>query len=647
MDVRNFLPKEHCQPIFDAKSVDYQHVRASTGPSSVLLHRLHRLGWHWDQGLWDHRNHAIDLWESPIQDLRARAMEAWQDRAKGMVKHRKTMCDIHLTSPQLTIRDWPTSPSDQGLLRTSLNGTFYTNERQHHVENDVPTVCVFCGHTDSQIHRHWECSILEPARASCPTDIREELPQLPIATQSHGWIPTPSSLDPFREQLLAIPDTTWVHEMPADPPSTLDLFPDGTCLTPTEPMSRLAAWGFVQAGAMLDDTFIPIGHGLVPGLVQTVTRAELTAAKAAIQYAVRRQLPFRLWIDNALVVKHLRRTQAADSWEDALPARKVANHDLITDLVTMFGLNRHLCRAIVKVSSHQNQSGAQDDVDAWAWKGNDAADRCAAAALSDAMLVVQTHHKLHTEITRLHRLRKHVHATIIAVSRLALQLSKNQVQELDTSTPAVPAAVVPMVEWKLPVDLPEDAQHYWTADWAHISEWAISLHDPRLSARRWSWYQLFVDARLRHGVGPWYNDSTKIWEPAATCASQDFRRCLRSFKTFMNRVAIACGQALPVTFARPESFAILYWCQTIPVQVDDTRAAAVDRWLLSWGGAYPKPKALQRIDDLPRLPSPLRRGPRASSPGVGWPVEKDELIAAVDSVDRSFVDSDGSVFDGI
>lgn len=599
MDIRSYLPQEHCIPILVSLAEDHRHVRPRVGPTSVLLHRLNLIGWHWDNGFWDHNNRHVDLWESPIQELKLRVTQAWQIRSQGLVSHRKTMKDLHLTSPWLTTQNWPTDACEQGLLRTALNGTFYTNERQRHVANDTQPKCVFCGGDDSQVHRHWECTILEPARQECPEHLRNAIPTLPIATTAHGWIPKPASLDEFQSMLLAMPDAKTTFEFPQTESPTLDLFPDGTCLAPQEPLARLAGWGVVQATHDQQHPFQPICNGLVPGLVQTITRAELHAAIAALQYVRETGKHFRLWVDNSLVVKYLQLALHTPDWETVLRSNKTPNHDLVNEVVTLMGQLRHKCQGVVKVCSHQDQSAASSELEVWAWQGNEAADTCAARALMPGHPIVRKHKQLLSEIRELQTMRKHLHATILSVGRLALQIIKQHQNPAEDQPIAAPQVQVEMQPWPLPATLEGEAEYYWTADWPMISEWITSLHAEDQPVKRWSWHQLFVDLRLRANVGPWYDDTTKRWNSGATNPVNDYRKRLRGFKTFLNRVANALGTPLPEKLARPDSFAVLYWCTTLPVRVSMERANAADQWMLRWSGGYTKPKALERIEGIP------------------------------------------------
>ena len=154
--------------------------------------------------------------------------------------------------------------------------------------------------------RNWTCPALEEARTDCPSSLRSQIMQQHPAFFNHGWVPTPSSLQPFREKIDEItPRPTWNADS-IDPPSILDLFTDGSCWGPRDALARLASWGVVVATPNRQSDFMPVASGLLPGRYQSVARAELFAALKALEYASNQNRPFRLWVDNQFVVKRLR-----------------------------------------------------------------------------------------------------------------------------------------------------------------------------------------------------------------------------------------------------------------------------------------------------------------------------------------------------
>ena len=86
-------------------------------------------------------------------------------------------------------------------------------------------------------------------------------------------------------------------------PEILDLFTDGTCMNPACEITRLGAWGVVLYQPNVSGTFAAISSGILGGIHQTVTRAELQAAIMAAHIAFRYHRKYRLWIDNAYVIK--------------------------------------------------------------------------------------------------------------------------------------------------------------------------------------------------------------------------------------------------------------------------------------------------------------------------------------------------------
>ena len=122
----------------------------------------------------------------------------------------------------------------------------------------------------------------------------------------------------------------------------------------------------------------PIASGLLPGRYQSITRAELFAAVTAIQYAVHRRKPFRLWIDNAFVVSFIKRVLRADY----IVQVNKPNHDLIYKLQTGLQAASNLFGGDFKVFSHQEVTSSLTPAQAWTARGNHAADTLASHEFS-------------------------------------------------------------------------------------------------------------------------------------------------------------------------------------------------------------------------------------------------------------------------
>jgi len=252
------------------------------GPISVMLARLHQLAWNWYKGsvFLDQWQRPIDIYNCPVQELTARLMQAWQRKIQGQASERKTMKGMQWMSPPLTCQSFKhLDPESQALLRASLNGTFFTADRQkHHVKNqDNPDAgrCKFCSAVDSQSHRQLECPHFAPVRRLTPAQL-ETVKQLPQSIAAHGWMPEPPSSLPFQQACLEVEDQHAVFTCPPQVPEVLDCFTDGGCLSPASMLGRLASWAVVL-GDVINDQYWPLASGLVPGWTQTALRGEIWA----------------------------------------------------------------------------------------------------------------------------------------------------------------------------------------------------------------------------------------------------------------------------------------------------------------------------------------------------------------------------------
>jgi len=151
---------------------------------------------------------------------------------------------------------------------------------------------------------------------------------------------------------------------------------------------------------MLPDAgFPPAAAGGVPGILQTVLRAEITAVIAACRFGVHHQKPFYIWTwtDCQVVFD---RVQVMLSQENFAVTPRQKDHDLWQTLQTLVlrAKAMGLFHKILKVTSHQAHTEYSSLVDRWAIEGNEAADAAATWArtlLPTAML--QAHRRLQVE----------------------------------------------------------------------------------------------------------------------------------------------------------------------------------------------------------------------------------------------------------
>ena len=235
--------------IIDAHRTPYAFKQMPPGPCHVLISRLHQLGWAWIcRGCFDdHMGLQIDVLTCPVQELKHRLLEAWQHRVLGIVQQRKTFAGAPFMHPGITTARMHTHPPEaQAVLRTALNGTFFTADRLAKRDPTASSNCRFCQAEDSQVHRQWLCPFFASCRTHLGADQIRTILEMPAVVANHAWLPEPPSLKLFREACLSIPDETHMFAWPSAVEDLIHLFTDGSCLAPSNMACKLASWGVVS-----------------------------------------------------------------------------------------------------------------------------------------------------------------------------------------------------------------------------------------------------------------------------------------------------------------------------------------------------------------------------------------------------------------
>eukprot|EP00438_Fugacium_kawagutii_P022236 Skav229660 [mRNA] locus=scaffold1030:63779:64654:- [translate_table: standard] len=259
------------------------------------------------------------------------------------------------------------SVEDQGLLRVVLNGTFFTRDKQYHSGHFAAKTCPWCPSEDSIWHRHWECPHFKHEIAQVPPNIREQVQALPECTKLHGWMTASPLQHAFQHSLQTIPDMTKHIEPLHCVPSHLHLFVDGACKEPRHPLLRLAAWAVCVSDADYDK-FWPIAGGGLSGTLQTILRAEITAAIVAVRVCVIHRRNGTIWTDSDIVYKRMCKLLRGDS----PPLHSLqANHDLWWQLQDMVdtAARRRLQIDVAKVVSYLDEIHYGKEVDKWVIRG--------------------------------------------------------------------------------------------------------------------------------------------------------------------------------------------------------------------------------------------------------------------------------------
>ena len=138
----------------------------STGMTSILLTRLHHLGWEITRDVHCNDGYGeFSLLDVNFSELLLRITWSWQKWVAATVSHRRSFdglesCDAVSTRDfvkQLTV-------TEQGLMRKALNGALFTNDCLCYFSNTGSHVCQFCGADDSRLHRFWHCPVFSGVR---------------------------------------------------------------------------------------------------------------------------------------------------------------------------------------------------------------------------------------------------------------------------------------------------------------------------------------------------------------------------------------------------------------------------------------------------------------------------------------------------
>ena len=580
---RRYAKPAQVLSIVDSILRDWTELPARPGPCHVLLDRLHAIGWSWAGHGWlhDHEGYPVDLFHGSLTDLRDRLLDGWQSFAQRCVSRRQTFQGISWAHAPFTMekaRSW--TPHQLGLLRKTLNGTFFTADTQLHNSKAHTLTCKFCGQPDSQHHRFWDCAHFEHVRPFpwLVQKVREG--GLPKCLTYHGWIGIPPSVRAFHQALMELPDLTDSFEQIPFVPR--DLFVDGSCSNPTCAYTRIAGWGLVAAHPDDPDLFWPLAQSLVPGRRQTSVRAEILAATSALRYAARSGTPIRIWSDNAQVVDTLRQALADPDTCRLSPK----DQDLLTTLLEVARQVRQLPVTVHKIASHQCKTGT-DWVEWWAFTGNDHADHCATWSLKYPQALVKLWQQAISDLDAARVLRDQVHSTMIKISEYALisdiPLDAADPPPLEHALTRTEATIAPLPR------LPQTATHKLVGDgWERLTEWSNSLIKAEAEIIFVPWLYMYIDYVLHTnsgGIQPSNAYSRWTWLDRETAGQHPVVLRVKWLRLLLLRVHRLEQRALSSLYTRPSSQVVRFWAHCIAIRIDQTRFKMVEQHIQKFKAA--------------------------------------------------------------
>ena len=359
------------RPLFEQMWKDYMdHFDGTTrqGPFAKMLEVCQQLRWTIEvpkiadaDGCW---HDWISMNEKVLYEL---AKDAWTWKVFREVQQRKDLEGLHGIDRRIMQQAHSrVRPHSLGSILRLQDGTFI--EPTQHAKYDLSksAQCVGWWFNGTSLHR----------MPATPTSVHEA----PWHSAEVGYVFQVLSgficclrampYWPRFKQMVAIKEDLWRRTCALPEPELCHLFTDGSCHGGRHRLYQLAAWAVVSATS---DSCI--ASGALGGLGQDIDRAELRATIAAVQYAVDIQRDTVVWTDSTFAAEGLVRLLRDG---DDLPGGHCAE-----DWIELQGL---LCQCDVQIWVHHVPGHAhwvnQDaDVDNWAARWNDRADREANMAM--------------------------------------------------------------------------------------------------------------------------------------------------------------------------------------------------------------------------------------------------------------------------
>eukprot|EP00435_Cladocopium_sp_Y103_P015513 s1799_g3.t2 len=338
-------------------------VTVTHGPFGKLRSELHALGLILDADghLWFSANGYIDIFLCTDQHLRHVLQVYYQDTVATRVAMRKGYEDLEGFDYTLTVSsDHLYNSAETEQLMTVRDGTFFTSSTISKFDARQTARCQWCNALDTKEHRYETCSKYDHLRAQ-HQELFDIWEQLPRSFRLSGLVPR----NPWKwlawEALAALPDLSCDYAfMPTG--RVWHVFTDGTCTDPHCLEESLAAWATVVQGKGT------LSCGPLPGVLQTILRAEIFAVYSAIQWASGFKGDLHLWVDNQTVVDHLRELLLGVGHFDGFEHRDLWRR--IGDLLAVA-----LCDVFIhKVASHTQEGSSSEPHADFARLGNAAAD---------------------------------------------------------------------------------------------------------------------------------------------------------------------------------------------------------------------------------------------------------------------------------
>ena len=370
-DFRRFLVKDpEILPLWSCFMSHWNGAMLS-GPFCKLIDQFELIGWTLRDPPWfdDHDGCTHNLLTMSSTLLADLLDDAWIQRLAKEVSHRT---DFH----GLAGIQWPASRHENRLTLLELSrvnalreGAFLCGSAHGKYDLVKGSLCKICGNEDTFEHRVLVCPGYADQRAlhheavalwhEQPRSLVERLLPNRLATMK-DW----------KHALMSLPERFDSYALQPNGAVHYDLFTDGSAVHPTVPCIALAAWAVVSAthpGVL--------SSGVLHGIQQSVSRAELTAAISACRWLLEFGVSGTIWTDSAYVGKGMKLildTRTLPEFD--------CNEDLWMLLAEVLLAMEPGQTQVQHVASHRHPREQQDPFSEWTAQWNEQADAAAEQA---------------------------------------------------------------------------------------------------------------------------------------------------------------------------------------------------------------------------------------------------------------------------
>jgi ribonuclease HI len=290
------------------------------GPFYKMVELFSQIGWSLatPPTFSDHDGFSFDLLQIHNCALDALLLDAWLNYVATQVNHRSTMKDLDGLCAELTLLDRQLlTPLELSRTMALQSGAFISE--WHHAKYDPSKtpICPSCLVPNTQ--RHWfQCPLFAAIREEMGESF-EWLTEVPDCIAYHLLMPRSPFARALKTYFMGLSDLTETfYSTPGE--GLQHLFSDGSFFPESCKTIGVAAWSLVNA-----TTGQTIGAGPLPGLVQSISRAELSGALAALKWVASYRTVACLWSDSKTTVDGLQ-ALLAGRWNPHDAACE--NHDL-------------------------------------------------------------------------------------------------------------------------------------------------------------------------------------------------------------------------------------------------------------------------------------------------------------------------------